>query len=132
MIALIKRILTVSGAYKGRIKLAFIFSFLKSLLSKAPIGLSFFILSAFYRGSATTELCLLTGAAMAVCVLLQVLFQNISDRLQSASGYMVFAEKRMALGRHLRKMPMATLLKATSGKSALYCLQTWFLLKKTA
>lgn len=111
-----KRILTVSGAYKGRIRLAFIFSFLKSLLAKAPIGLSFLILSAFYQGIASGRLCLLAGAAMAVCVLLQVLFQNLSDRLQSAAGYMVFAEKRMALGRHLRKMPMGYFTEGNIGK----------------
>ena len=35
MIALMKRILSVSGPYQGRIKLAFIFAFLKAMLSKA-------------------------------------------------------------------------------------------------
>ena len=35
MIGLMKRILTVSGIYQKRILLAFVFSFLKSLLSKA-------------------------------------------------------------------------------------------------
>lgn len=116
MIALMKRILTVSGAYKGRIRLAFLFSFLKSLLAKAPIALSFLVLCAFYQETVDTRLCLFTGAAMAVCVLLQVLFQNISDRLQSAAGYMVFAEKRMELGRHLRKMPMGYFTEGNIGK----------------
>lgn len=37
MITLMKRILSVSGPYQGRIKLAFIFAFLKAMLSKAPI-----------------------------------------------------------------------------------------------
>ena len=35
MIALMKRILSVSGPYQGRIKLAFVFAFLKAMLSKA-------------------------------------------------------------------------------------------------
>lgn len=116
MIALMKRILTVSGSYKGRIRLAFVFSFLKSFLAKAPIGLSFLILSAFYQGTADAALCLWTGIAMIVCVLLQVLFQNAADRLQSAAGYMVFAEKRMELGRHLRKMPMGYFTEGNIGK----------------
>lgn len=116
MIALMKRILTVSGSYKGRIQLAFVFSFLKSWLSKAPIGLAFFVLSAFYRGSADGRLCLWTGAAMAICVLLQVVFQNIADRLQSAAGFMVFADKRMELGKHLRKMPMGYFTEGNIGK----------------
>ena len=41
MLKLMKRILAVSGKYKGRIQLAFVFSFLKSLLAKAPIMLAF-------------------------------------------------------------------------------------------
>ena len=47
MITLMKRILAVSGPYKNRIKIAFIFSFLKSLLAKAPIMLAFLALAAF-------------------------------------------------------------------------------------
>ena len=51
MIGLMKRILTVSGIYQKRILLAFVFSFLKSLLSKAPIMLAFLVLTGFYEGS---------------------------------------------------------------------------------
>lgn len=72
MIALMKRILAVSGKYKGRIRLAFVFSFLKSLLAKAPIGLAFWALSAFMGGTAVPALCLQIGIAMAACVVLQV------------------------------------------------------------
>ncbi|MDO5548156.1 MAG: ABC transporter ATP-binding protein [Eubacteriales bacterium] len=116
MIALMKRILTVSGSYKGRIQLAFVFSFLKSFLAKAPIGLAFLVLSAFYQNTADAALCLWTGVAMVICVLLQVLFQHIADRLQSAAGFMMFAEKRMELGRHLRKMPMGYFTEGNIGK----------------
>lgn len=116
MITLMKRILVVSGAYKGRIQIAFVFSFLKSLLAKAPIGLAFLILTAFYQETMNTRLCLWSGTAMLICVMLQVLFQNISDRLQSAAGYMMFADKRMELGRHLRKMPMGYFTEGNIGK----------------
>ena len=116
MIALMRRILAVSGAYKGRIQLAFVFSFLKSFLAKAPIGLAFLTLSAFLRGTATPALCLHVGIAMGICVALQVVCQHTADRLQSAAGYMVFAEKRMELGAHLRKMPMGYFTEGNIGK----------------
>ena len=106
MIKLMKRILAVSGKYKGRIQLAFVFSFLKSLLAKAPIILAFLALAGFYEGSITAENCLWYGIAMIVCVLLQVLFHHIADRLQSAAGFMVFSDMRIELGAHLRRMPM--------------------------
>lgn len=116
MIALMKRILTVSGAYKGRILLAFVFSFLKSLLAKAPIGLAFFVINAFSSGSADAFFCLKIGIAMLVCVILQVIFQHMADRLQSAAGFMVFADKRLELGKHLRKMPMGYFTEGNIGK----------------
>ena len=116
MIALMRRILSVSGKYKGRIQGAFVFSFLKSFLAKAPIGLSFIALTAFYNGTATADMCLWIGLAIAGCVLLQIVFHHIADRMQSAAGYMVFAEKRMALGAHLRKMPMGYFTEGNIGK----------------
>ena len=71
MIALMKRILSVSGSYQGRIKLAFVFAFLKAMLSKAPIGLSFLALSAFLQGTMTARLCLWLAVGTVGCVLLE-------------------------------------------------------------
>ena len=106
----------MSGQYKRRIQAAFVFSFLKSVLAKAPIGIAFLVLSAFYRGTMTAEMCLAAGAGMITCVLLQVVFQHAADRLQSAAGFMVLADKRMELGRHLRKMPMGYFTEGNIGK----------------
>ena len=116
MIALIKRILSVSGPYKGRVQAAFVFSFLKSIFAKAPIGLAFVTFSAFLEGGVTGEFCLWIGAGMLLSVALQAVCQNIADRLQSAAGYMVFAEKRLELGAHLRKMPMGYFTEGNIGK----------------
>lgn len=116
MIALMKRIYTASGKYRGRIAWAFVFSFLKGFLKNAPIALGFFALSAFYNGNASGKMCLQIGIALVVILLLQILFQNISDRLQSAAGYLLFADKRMELGAHLRKMPMGYFTEGNIGK----------------
>lgn len=116
MIALIKRILAVSGQYKSRIEVAFLFSFLKSMLSKAPIMLSFLALSWFYENSVSPQQCIWLAVAMIGCLMLQIIFHHISDRLQSAAGYMVFADMRMRLGAHLRKMPMGYFTEGNIGK----------------
>ena len=76
MIALMKRILSVSGPYQGRIKLAFVFAFLKAMLSKAPIGLSFLALGAFLQGTITARWCLWLAVGTVGCVLLECLCQN--------------------------------------------------------
>lgn len=116
MIALMRRILAVSGEYKGRIQLAFVFSFLKSLLSKAPFMLGFMTLAAFYEGNMTAQYCLWLGIVMVACVALQVLFHHVADRLQSAAGFMVFSDMRMELGSHLRRMPMGYFTEGNIGK----------------
>lgn len=116
MIALIKRILEVSGKYKNRIRWAFLFSFLKSVFAKAPIGLAFFAFAAFLDGTADEKLCLWIGAGMAVSVVLQIICQHTADRLQSAAGFMIFADKRVELGEHLRKMPMGYFTEGNIGK----------------
>ena len=116
MIALIKRILGVCGTYKRRVQAAFVFSFLKSMLSKAPIGLAFVMFSAFLEKKVDKKLCIAIGIGMIVCVILQAVCQNIADRLQSAAGYMVFAEKRMELGKHLQRMPMGYFTEGNIGK----------------
>lgn len=116
MIALMKRILSVSGKYKGRIQCAFVYSFLKSLLSKAPIGLAFLTFAAFLEGRVDGRFCLWIGTAMGISLILQIICQHMADRLQSAAGFMVFAEKRMELGAHLRRMPMGYFTEGNIGK----------------
>ena len=116
MIALMRRIFNASEKYKTRIAWAFVFSFFKGILKNAPIGLGFFALTAFYHGTATARLCLQIGMALIVILLLQMLFQHIADQLQSAAGFLLFADKRMALGAHLRKMPMGYFTEGNIGK----------------
>ena len=106
MLRLFSRILRLSGRYRGKIETAFVFAFLKSLLSKMPIGLAFLVLVRFWKQTIDGSFCLKIGISLAVIVAAEALCQLMSDRLQSASGYLMFAEKRLELGAHLRRMPM--------------------------
>lgn len=116
MIAMMKRILSASEEYKGRIQWAFLFSFLKSVFAKVPIGLAFLTFAAFLDGKADGTWCLWIGIGMAASVVFQIICQYIADRLQSAAGFMVFAKRRMELGAHLRKMPMGYFTEGNIGK----------------
>jgi ATP-binding cassette subfamily B protein len=116
MIALIKRILNFSGKYKGRITVALVFALIKAFFLRAPIGLAFYALVNFYNGTASGEMCLHIGIAIAVCVLLQTLFQHIENVLQASAGFIVMAEKRMELGTHLRRLPMGYFTEGNIGK----------------
>ncbi|MDR1300056.1 MAG: ABC transporter ATP-binding protein/permease [Oscillospiraceae bacterium] len=116
MIALMRRIVRFAGKYKGRIYAAMVFSFLKSLLSKAPIFLAFDALTVFYNGGATSSLALRIGISMGVCVILQIVFQHLDNVLQSSAGFLVMADKRMALGAHLRRLSMGYFTEGNIGK----------------
>ena len=116
MIGLINRILKLSGKYAARIKVAFVFSFFKSILSKMPILLAFLALRGFYEGSLTGRYCLWIGVAMVFAVAAETLCQFLCDKLQSASGYMMFAERRLELGSHLRRLPMGYFTAGNIGK----------------
>ena len=58
MITLMKRIIDTTGRYKPRVIAAFVFAFLKAMLSKAPIMIAFVGLSDWFNGTLTQALCL--------------------------------------------------------------------------
>ena len=116
MFAMFSRILKLSGRYKGRIQGAFVCAFLESILSKMPIVLAFVVLSRFAADTLTSQTCLYIGLGLAAAVLVQMLVHYLSDSLQSAAGYLMFADKRMELGSHLRNLPMGYFTSGNIGK----------------
>ena len=116
MLALFSRILKLSGKYKCRIQGAFVCAFLESIPSKMPIFLAFLVLSGFYQKTLTGTKCLYIGIGLVGVVAAQVIVHYLCDRLQSAAGYMIFTDKRMELGGHLRKLPMGYFTSGNIGK----------------
>lgn len=113
---MISRVLRLSGKYKGRIQLAFLLSVLEAILSKLPIFYAMLVISRLYEGTMRAPDCLTAGIAVVVTLLLQILVHHASDRLQSGAGYMLFADKRLELGNHLRKLPMGYFTEGNIGK----------------
>ena len=116
MLTLFSRILKLSGKYKGRIQGAFVCAFLESILAKMPIFLAFLVLSGFYQKTLTGANCLHIGFGLLAVVVAQAIVHYSCDRLQSAAGYMIFTDKRMELGGHLRKLPMGYFTSGNIGK----------------
>ena len=116
MFKLISRILNLSGKYKIRIQSAFLFAFIESILSKMPIFIAFTVLIGFYEKTVTPQTFLQVGIGLIMIVLAQALVHFLSDKLQSAAGFMIFADKRMELGNHLRKLPMGYFTAGNLGK----------------
>ncbi len=116
MIRSIQRIINIAGKYQGRIKIAFIFSFLKSLLQNAAIVLAVLMVDGFLQKNLVGKDFLRYGLILVACVLLQALAIHISDRLQSAAGFMLMADLRVKLGEHLRRLPMGYFTSGNIGK----------------
>ena len=116
MFALISRMLRLSGCYKKRIQLAFVCAFVEQILSKMPIFFAFLVLAGFASGTMSGARCLAVGAILVCVVVLQAVVHYASDRLQSAAGYMIFADQRIALADHLRRLPMGYFTAGNIGK----------------
>ena len=116
MIGLVFRILRVAKGYRGRIALAAVFSFLKAFCVKIPYVVAYFLFAGFLANTITAKYCWMCGGALVVSVAMQCVFQNLADRLQSASGFEIFAEQRIKLGEHLRKLPMGYFTEGNIGK----------------
>jgi ATP-binding cassette subfamily B protein len=116
MLKILHRIVNMTGKYKARIRASYITAFFKGIMLKAPLVLCFFCISYFMQGQMDTKKCIWLGIAVVASVILEAVFEHISNVLQSATGYMVFADMRLKLGDHLRKLPMGYFTEGNMGK----------------
>ncbi len=116
MLKILHRLIGITGKYKTRIRLSYITSFIKGIMMKAPLVLCFITISLFMQGQMDKKKCLYLGIALAASVIIEAVFEHITNVLQSAAGYMVFADMRMRLGDHLRKLPMGYFTEGNMGK----------------
>lgn len=116
MIGMIRQILKFSGKYAGRIRIAYITVFLHSLLLNIPLMTAIMVADRYLNGKLGLKTCVMTAAVLFLAFLMQALCKNMSDRLQSGTGYMIFCDKRRELGEHLRRMPMGYFTEGNLGK----------------
>ena len=116
MLKILHRLIGVTGKYKTRIRASYVTSFIKGIMMKVPLILSFLIISYFMNGTMDKMKCLYLGLAVLCSVILEAIFEHITNVLQSAAGYMVFADMRNRLGDHLRKLPMGYFTEGNIGK----------------
>ncbi|MBQ9302832.1 ABC transporter ATP-binding protein [Butyrivibrio sp.] len=116
MIKILHRLIGITGEYKGRIRASYVTSFIKGILMKMPIFISFFVIQTFMENRMTVDKCWLFGGIIVGSIALEAVFEHITNVLQSATGYMVFADLRLKLGDHLRKLPMGYFTEGNIGK----------------
>lgn len=116
MIRMVRSILKFSGSYAGRIRTAYVFSFLKSMFSNAPIFIAVIVLNLLIEGRLDIMGCCGATAALLIFFVLTAVFQNLSDRFQSTAGYEMLAERRMEFAAHLRRLPMGYFTEGNLGR----------------
>lgn len=128
MLKILHRIVCMTGKYSSKIRASYITSFIKGSMMKAPLIISFLTISLFMKGQMDGKKCLYLGLALVGCIAVEAIFEHITNVLQSATGYKVFADMRMRLGEHLRKLPMGYFTEGNIGKiSAVLCTDMVFI-----
>lgn len=106
MLEVAKRIIKMSGSEAWRVKVASILSVFEGLFITAPIGLIYYSIIIILEKKATSEKAILIGIALLSFVLLRALCKYLIDELQGGMAYKLFADERLKLGEHLKKLPM--------------------------
>ena len=128
MLKILHRIVCMTGKYSSRIRASYITSFIKGIMMKAPLIFSFMAISLFMKGQMQEKICLYLGSGLVLCIAVEAVFEHITNVLQSATGYEVFADMRMRLGDHLRKLPMGYFTEGNMGKiSTVLCTDMVFI-----
>lgn len=128
MLKILHRIVCMTGKYSSRIRASYITSFIKGIMMKAPLIFSFIAISLFMKGQMQEKICLYLGIGLALCIAVEAVFEHITNVLQSATGYEVFADMRMRLGDHLRKLPMGYFTEGNMGNiSTVLCTDMVFI-----
>ena len=116
MIAMVHQLLVFTGTYARKIRLAYLFTFLKAVAANAPLMVAVKLIDMLIKGKTDIKTAIYAAAVMLLLLAIQAICQNIADRLQAGAGYKVFAEKRLELGRHLRRLPMGYFTAGNIGK----------------
>ena len=128
MLKILHRIVCMTGKYSSRIRASYITSFIKGIMMKAPLIFSFIAISLFMKGQMQEKICLYLGIGLVLCIAVEAVFEHITNVLQSATGYEVFADMRMRLGDHLRNLPMGYFTEGNMGKiSTVLCTDMVFI-----
>lgn len=106
MIGLIHEIVEYTGKYASRVRISYMFAFLKSLCSKMPYMVALFLINEIIKKRAGVLTCVLSAGLLMLFIVLQSVFTALSDKFQATAGYDLFADKRIELGKHLRRLPM--------------------------
>lgn len=116
MIGLIQKIVKYTGKYAVRIRISYIFAFFKTFCAKAPYLVALFLINELMEKRANISTCIISAAILFLFLVLQSVFTALLNKYQAMAGYDLFADKRIELGNHLRKLPMGYFTEGNIGE----------------
>ena len=116
MIGLIQKIVKYTGKYAVRIHISYIFAFFKTFCAKAPYLVALFLINELMEKRANISTCIISAAILFLFLVLQSVFTALLNKYQAMAGYDLFADKRIELGNHLRKLPMGYFTEGNIGE----------------
>ncbi|MCT4660494.1 MAG: ABC transporter ATP-binding protein/permease [Tissierellales bacterium] len=106
MLSIVRRLLGISDVYKRELKLAIVVAFFEGIFT---IGPQMLVMWTIYNAITTgidKEFVLRTTLLLIGTIVMRVIFHRLVDGLQSGTGYKIFAQERMRIGEHLKRLPM--------------------------
>jgi len=107
MLRFIRKMLDLADEFSGKLKLAFVLSFIESLLSNAPIFATLFVFTRLLDGTLTTADAWLGAAALLAAIVFRCLLRRWFIALQSGTGYDICARERIGIGDRFKRFPMS-------------------------
>ncbi|MFC4601879.1 ABC transporter ATP-binding protein [Cohnella hongkongensis] len=116
MLKFISRMLALAGEHSWRIKLAFVFSFLESLLANTPVFALLYIFTKIMNQSLTSFDGWLCGGIMLAAILARFALRRLFLSLQSGTGYEICARERLVIGDLFKRFPMSYFTEGNLGR----------------
>lgn len=115
MLKIVKRLIHMSDKYKGRLRWAIFISFFEGIFSISPQILVMFTVYKIVTDTVSNDDVWLVAILLIITVILRAITRRIVDGLQSGTGYKIFADERMRIGEHLKRLPMGYFSEGTIG-----------------
>lgn len=115
MLNIVKKLINMSGIYKGRLEWAIVISFFEGIFTISPEMLVMFTVYRIVTDTVTENDVWLVAGLLVLSVVFRAIARRIVDGLQSGTGYRIFADERMGIGEHLKRLPMGYFSEGTIG-----------------
>ncbi|WP_010275815.1 ABC transporter ATP-binding protein [Paenibacillus senegalensis] len=106
MLRFVARMLEFAGPHARKLKLAFVLSFMESLLANMPVFAALYVFAKMIDRTITSSDAWLVGGVMLAAVLARCVLRRLFVTLESGTGYDICAQERIAIGERFKRFPM--------------------------